>query len=88
MPLPWDREALVAGADPRPSEHARAFANKKGRPKHLASVSLEISDGWKQALGDISDETLTENFSDVLDKRRLKALMTRRDELLAAARAR
>ena len=70
------------------SEHGRAFANKKGRPKHLASVSLEISDGWRQALGDVSDETLTENLSDVLDKRRLKALMARRDELLAVAEKR
>ena len=67
------------------SEHDLAFANRKGRPKHLAKVSLEVSKGWKQALQEINDETLAVELTDVLDKRRLKALMVRRDELLAAA---
>jgi len=67
------------------SEHDRAFANKSGRPKHLKGVSLDISDGWKQALARLTDEDLAENISDVLDSRRLKALGVRRDELLASA---
>jgi hypothetical protein len=70
------------------SEHESAFGTKKGRPKHLTGVSLEISDGWQQTLAQLTDAILTENFSDVLDKRRLKALAARRDELLEASEAR
>ena len=67
------------------SEHDRAFANKSGRPKHLKGVSLDLSDGWQQALARLTDEDLARNISDVLDRRRLKALGVRRDELLASA---
>jgi hypothetical protein len=63
-------------------EHERSFANKKGRPASLNKASLKISAGWRYALGELSDEVLQENFSDVLDKRRLQALASRRDELL------
>ncbi|MCP5091381.1 MAG: hypothetical protein GY949_10710 [Gammaproteobacteria bacterium] len=69
------------------SEHALAFATRKGRPKHLKALSLDLSEGWRRALREMSDEALAENFSDVLDKRRLKALALRRNELLAAASA-
>lgn len=67
------------------SEHDRAFANKNGRPKHLKGVSLDVSDGWKQALTRLTDESLAQNISDVMDGRRLKALGARRDELLASS---
>jgi len=67
------------------SGHDRAFANKNGRPKHLKGVSLEISDGWTQALARLTDEDLSQHISDVLDGRRLKALGARRDELLASS---
>ncbi len=65
------------------SEHDRAFANQKGRPGHLDNASLTISAGWKNALAELTDEVLKENFSDILDKRRLRALASRRDELIA-----
>lgn len=67
------------------SEHGRAFARKKGRPKHLNTLSLEITDGWIRALGGLTDDLLAEKLGDVLDSRRLRALQTRRDELLASA---
>jgi hypothetical protein len=67
------------------SEHGRAFAKKKGRPKHLKPLSLEITGGWLQALAGLTDEVLAENLGDVLDLRRLQALQSRRDELLASA---
>ena len=66
-------------------EHDRAFARKKGRPKHLKTLSLEITDGWRRALVGLTDEVLAESLSDVLDSRRLRALQQRRDELLASA---
>ena len=68
-------------------EHELAFASKKGRPRHLQDAPVEISDGWRHALAGLTDKVLAENFSDVLDKRRLKALRTRRNELLAASQA-
>jgi hypothetical protein len=65
------------------SEHDRAFSTKKGRPAHLKNVPIEVSLGWRNALSELSDEAIVESLSDVLDKRRLQALIARRDELLA-----
>ena len=65
------------------SEHDRAFSTKKGRPGHLKNVSIPVSQGWKDALAELDDEVLVETLDDVLDKRRLKALQSRRDEILA-----
>jgi len=65
------------------SEHERTFSSKKGRPAHLKNASIPVSPGWKNALTELSDELLEETLSDVLDKRRLRALQSRRDELLA-----
>ncbi len=65
------------------SEHERAFTNKKGRPRHLKNAPIRVSPGWKEALGELTDERIDQSFADVLDKRRLRALKSRRDELLA-----
>ncbi len=65
------------------SEHDRAFANKKGRPGHLKDAAIDITTGWQDVLSELTDEVLQESFVDVLDKRRLRALSLRRDELLA-----
>jgi hypothetical protein len=63
-------------------EHQRAFKNAKGRPKHLEKAPVDVTDGWRAALAELSDDTLEAEFSDILDKRRLRALGTRRDQLL------
>ncbi len=65
------------------SEHDRTFANRKGRPPHLRKAPIPVSVGWKNALAELTDELLVETFGDVLDKKRLRALQSRRDELLA-----
>ncbi len=65
------------------SEHERAFSSRKGRPPHLRKVSLPITAGWKETLAELNDERLAEQFSDVLDKKRLRALAARRDALIA-----
>lgn len=65
------------------SEHDRTFSSKKGRPGHLKKAPIPVSVGWKNALTELTDELLAESFSDVLDKKRLRALRSRRDELLA-----
>ena len=64
------------------SEHDRTFPTKKGRPQHLRKTQLDISDGWKEAMSELSDEILAENLGDVLDSRRMKALQSRRDKLI------
>ena len=74
LPSRWD--LILIG-------HERAFKAAKGRPRHLAAAPVNVSDGWREALAELTDSVLTEQFSDVLDKRRLRSLGARRDELLA-----
>lgn len=64
-------------------EHDRAFKAAKGRPSHTANAPVIITPGWEAALESMTDEVLQLTLADVLDKRRLAALATRRDELLA-----
>jgi len=61
--------------------HANAFGTSKGRPKHLAEVSLKIGRSWTEALVALTDDVLAERLGDVLDKRRMRALGERRDSL-------
>jgi len=63
-------------------EHGRAFKSSKGRPRHLASAPIIVSEGWREALTALDDAVLTERFDDVLDQRRRSALGARRDRLL------
>jgi len=64
-------------------EHERAFSASKGRPRHLQNAPVEVTDGWRKALAELSDDVLQAELGDVLDKKRLRALAARRDELLA-----
>ena len=63
--------------------HERTFGNDKGRPKHLEALDLEVGDGWKTALGALTDDVIEREFKGLLDKRRRNALAERRDNLLA-----
>ena len=69
-------------------EHDRAFAPEDGRPRHLANVPLEFSDGWRAALESLTDDVLAAELDDVLGSRRIRALAKRRDEILASAGSR
>jgi len=62
--------------------HDRAFVAKRGRPAQLVSKKLNLTGSWKSALTALSDDVLAEQFGDVLDKKRLRSLGARRDELL------
>ena len=64
-------------------DHSRAFGTSKKRPRHLASVPLDINPAWRRALESLDENTLEAEFGDVLDKRRRRALLARRDWLLA-----
>ena len=63
-------------------EHERAFKASKGRPAHLRNVDLKVTDGWHAALSALTDDVLAAQLGDVLDRRRLRSLGKRRDELL------
>jgi hypothetical protein len=62
--------------------HDRAFGTKKGRPQYLKTMSLVIGDAWQAALASLTDDVLEQELGDVLDKRRRRALLARRDILI------
>jgi len=66
-------------------DHANTFSTKRGGPQYLAKIPLELTSTWVDALSGLTDEVLTENLADVLDKRRIAALGKRRDSLLELA---
>lgn len=65
------------------SDHARAFATSSSRPSNTKNTELRIGDSWREALEALTDETIDETFSELLDRRRMRALAKRRDLLLA-----
>jgi hypothetical protein len=64
-------------------DHADSFSRNKDRPTHLKGIELSISNRWRSALLELSDEILVKSLGDVLDKRRLTALAARRDGLIS-----
>lgn len=64
--------------------HEYAFEAKKGRPPQLEAVELELNASWRQALELLTEERVAAEFDGILDKRRQKALVQRRDALLEA----
>ena len=63
-------------------DHSQAFVAKKGLPPNLKSVPFVVSQTWKDALAALTDDVLQEQLGDVLDKKRMRSLSVRRDELI------
>jgi hypothetical protein len=63
--------------------HERAFTTDRGRPAYLAPVQLHITPSWREKLEALDAATLGERFGNLLDRRRIRALLARRDALLA-----
>ena len=59
-------------------EHGNAFGTRSGRPRHLEAAPIEVTDGWREALSELSDDVLTEQLGDVLNSRRIRALADER----------
>jgi hypothetical protein len=72
---PGDWQLLLVG-------HADAFGTRKGRPRHLEQAPVTVNDAWREALAGLDDAVLESELGDVLDARRRRALLARRDELL------
>ncbi len=64
--------------------HSRAFEGKRGRPAHLANVELALTGEWLDRLRALDQTALEQALGDVLDKKQIKALLQRRDELVGA----
>jgi len=68
--------------------HQNAFSKKRGLPTYVENVEvrsgnkLHLGSGWEKALSTLTNDYLNEQLGDVLDKRRIKALARRRDDLL------
>jgi len=67
--------------------HDQVLSTKRGRPPYLEQATLDVDAAWQEALMSLTEELLTEALGDVLDRRRIRALLQRRDELLEAAAA-
>ncbi len=65
--------------------HGNAFSTARGRPGYLDEQSFTLTGAWIDALESLTEEVLESELGDVLDKRRRRALIARRDELLRAA---
>ena len=70
------------------SGHKQAFSTSRGLPTYVANIEaqsgnkLALGGGWEKALAELTDDYMYEELGDVLDKRRIKALARRRDDLL------
>jgi hypothetical protein len=63
--------------------HEISFSTNKDRPAYLNNIELNIGQQWRSALLKLDDEKLRSNLGNVLGKRRLTALIKRRDDLIA-----
>ena len=61
----------------------QSFTTSTKRPAYLRDGRITIGPSWQAALKLLDDDSLQENLADVLDKRRLKALRKRRDDMLS-----
>ena len=66
-------------------DHENSFSTKNDRPTYLKNIELAIGDKWRTALLEMDDERLRTSLGDVLDKRRLAALASRRDALIKSS---
>jgi hypothetical protein len=62
--------------------HDDALSTGRGRPPVLRDVQLDINASWKEALASLDEGRLTDALGDVMDERRIRALLRRGDELL------
>lgn len=65
--------------------HQDTFATKANRPPWSSAIELPLGDAWVRALQSLDDAKLQAALGDVLDRKRLAALASRRDELLELA---
>jgi len=65
--------------------HDQTFSTDRSRPAYLADIPVELTPTWREALSGLDEATVTSALGDVLDRRRIRALLARRDQLLEIA---
>jgi hypothetical protein len=65
--------------------HDKTFAPERGRPSYLENVDVELTPAWRSALAALDEKTVSDALGDVLGRRRIRALLERRDDLLDSA---
>ena len=65
--------------------NGETFDTGRDRPAYLRDVPLELGDAWIEALHGLEEGALQEYFAGVLSKRRISALLKRRDRLVEDA---
>ncbi len=65
------------------SGHGNAFGTRGGKPRYLKEVEVTVGPAWREALAALNAELLEAELGDVLDARQRRAVLKRRDELLA-----
>ncbi|MGD2166589.1 MAG: metallophosphoesterase [Gammaproteobacteria bacterium] len=65
--------------------HDASFPTSGDKPAHLAEVPLPLTPLWVERLRSLTEDSLEESFGDVLDRRRIRALLSRRDAILSDA---
>lgn len=63
--------------------HDRAFSTSGSKPARYKDVAAKVGPAWKAQLTSLTDAVLEEQFAELLDKRRIRALAKRRDLLLS-----
>jgi hypothetical protein len=62
--------------------HDRTFATSRGRPAHLREAMLALTDAWVTALRGLDESRLSDALGDVLNRRQLRALSRRIEDVL------
>jgi hypothetical protein len=61
--------------------HDGAFGTGRSVPKHLAPVLADLDANWRERLESLQKDELESHLGDVLNKRRIAALLKRRDQM-------
>ena len=62
--------------------HDNAFTKSGSLPPHLAGVLSDLGASWRSRLAGLNERELRDALNGVLDDRRIKALLKRRDRML------
>lgn len=65
--------------------HDVSFSTSGEKPDHLSALELPLTNLWIERLRSLNEDNVSEALGDVLDRRRLRALLARRDAILNGA---
>jgi hypothetical protein len=64
--------------------HDRAFSTRKGLPASLKTARFDVGNRWKEVISALDEAALQNELGDVLDQKRIAALLARGAELVEA----